>query len=243
MSLAELASWLESSGPWAPAAFIAAYVIGSIALVPGAALTLLGGAVFGLATGVPVAFAGAVLGSSAAFALARTVARDRVARWLSKDARAAAVAEAVASEGFRVVLLLRLSPVFPYTVLNYALGASPVRYRDFLAGSIGMLPGAVLYTYYGAVAGDAVAAGQLLARIDSPELENELQQGIATLQQQAVELDRQRIESRQLALEKRKQTGAMAIEYRWLCADGNYRHFLDQAVLLPATADSVGTSR
>lgn len=157
MSLAELASWLESSGPWAPAAFIAAYVIGSIALVPGAALTLLGGAVFGLAAGVPVAFAGAVLGSSAAFALARTVARDRVARWLSKDARAAAVAEAVASEGFRVVLLLRLSPVFPYTVLNYALGASPVRYRDFLAGSIGMLPGAVLYTYYGAVAGDAVA--------------------------------------------------------------------------------------
>ncbi len=157
MSLAELAAWLETSGPWAPLAFIAAYVAGSIALIPGAALTLVAGAVFGLRAGIPIVFAGAVLGSSAAFALARTVARDRVTRWLSRDSRAAAVNDAVASQGFRVVLLLRMSPVFPYNVLNYALGASRVRYRDFLSGSIGMLPGTVLYTYYGAIAGDAVA--------------------------------------------------------------------------------------
>jgi uncharacterized membrane protein YdjX (TVP38/TMEM64 family) len=159
--LAALADSLEAAGPWAPALFIAAYVVGSLAFVPGAVLTLIAGAVFGLARGIPIVFTGAVLGSSAAFAVARTFARDRVARWLASDPRAAAISEAVAGRGFLVVLLLRLSPVFPYNVLNYALGASGIRYRDFLLGSIGMLPGAVLYTYYGKVVGDvaAVASG------------------------------------------------------------------------------------
>ena len=159
--LAELASRLEHAGPWAPALFIAAYVVGSIAFVPGAALTLIAGAVFGLARGIPIVFTGAVLGSSAAFALARTVARERVARWLARDPRATAIADAVAERGLLVVLLLRLSPVFPYNVLNYALGASRIRYRDFLIGSAGMLPGTVLYTYYGKIVGDvtAVATG------------------------------------------------------------------------------------
>jgi uncharacterized membrane protein YdjX (TVP38/TMEM64 family) len=84
-----------------------------------------------------------------------------VSRWLARDARTAAINDAVASEGFRIVLLLRLSPVVPYNLLNYALGASRIRYRHFLAGSIGMLPGTVLYTYYGKVIGDvtALAAG------------------------------------------------------------------------------------
>ncbi len=149
-------------GPWAaPLLFIAAYVAASVAFVPGALLTLLAGAVFGLARGVPIVFTGAVLGSSAAFAIARTLARDRVTRWLERDARAAAVGDAIAGEGLKVVLLLRLSPAVPYNVLNYALGASRVRYRDFLLGSLGMLPGTVLYTYYGKVVGDvtALAAG------------------------------------------------------------------------------------
>ena len=159
--VAELASWLDAAGPWAPLAFIAAYVAASIAFIPGAALTLVAGALFGLWRGIPIVFAGAVLGSSAAFALARTVAHERVTRWLARDPRAAAVNEAVASEGLRVVLLLRLSPVVPYNVLNYALGASRVRYRDFLLGSAGMLPGTVLYTYSGTVIGNvaALAAG------------------------------------------------------------------------------------
>jgi uncharacterized membrane protein YdjX (TVP38/TMEM64 family) len=158
---------LAALGPVAAAAFfIAAYVVASIAFVPGAVLTLVAGAAFGLARGVPIVFIGAVLGSSAAFGIARTIARDRVTRWLARDPRAAAVGDAVASEGRKVVLLLRLSPVVPYNLLNYALGASRVRYRDFLTGSIGMLPGTVLYTYYGKVIGDvtAVAAGTAPSR-------------------------------------------------------------------------------
>jgi uncharacterized membrane protein YdjX (TVP38/TMEM64 family) len=153
---------LATAAPWAaPLLFAAVYVVASIALIPGAILTLLAGAVFGLARGIPIVFVSAVLGSSAAFAVARRLAHDRAARWLARDARAAAIANAVADEGWKVVLLLRLSPVFPYNLLNYALGASGVRYRDFLIGSIGMLPGTVLYTYYGKVVGDvaSLAAG------------------------------------------------------------------------------------
>jgi uncharacterized membrane protein YdjX (TVP38/TMEM64 family) len=84
-----------------------------------------------------------------------------VARWLARDPRAAAVAEAVAGQGLKIVLLLRLSPVVPFNVLNYALGASGIRYRDYVIGSLGMLPGTILYTYYGKVLGDvtAIAAG------------------------------------------------------------------------------------
>jgi uncharacterized membrane protein YdjX (TVP38/TMEM64 family) len=158
--LAELAR-LDEAGPWAPVLFVAAYVLGSLAFVPGAILTLIAGAVFGLSRGVPLAFTGAVLGSSTAFFIARSLARDRVMHWVAKDRRALAINEAVAGRGLLVVLLLRLSPVFPYNVLNYALGVSAIRYRDFLLGSIGMLPGAVLYTYYGKVVGDvaALAAG------------------------------------------------------------------------------------
>ena len=155
--VAELAALLDRAGPWAPALFIAAYVVGSLALVPGAVLTLIAGALFGLGRGIPIVFTGAVLGSSAAFALARTLARERVTRWLSRDPRAAAVSDAVAGRGLLIVLLLRLSPVFPYGVLNYALGASRIRYRDLLIGSVGMLPGTVLYTYYGKVIGDVTA--------------------------------------------------------------------------------------
>jgi uncharacterized membrane protein YdjX (TVP38/TMEM64 family) len=158
--LAELAR-LHEAGLWAPVLFIAAYIVGSLALVPGAVLTLVAGAMFGLARGIPIVFTGAVLGSSSAFFVARRLARDRVGRWLARDPRAQAVSDAVAGRGLLVVLLLRLSPVFPYNVVNYALGASRIRYRDFLIGSVGMLPGTVLYTYYGKVVGDvtAVAAG------------------------------------------------------------------------------------
>jgi uncharacterized membrane protein YdjX (TVP38/TMEM64 family) len=158
---AELAARLDNAGPWAPVLFIAIYVAGSLAFIPGAVLTLVAGAVFGLARGIPIVFSGAVLGSSTAFAVARTVARKPVTRWLSRDPRAAAIDEAVAGRGLLVVFLLRLSPVFPYNVLNYVLGVSGVRYRDFLIGSVGMLPGTVLYTYYGHVIGDvtAVATG------------------------------------------------------------------------------------
>jgi uncharacterized membrane protein YdjX (TVP38/TMEM64 family) len=159
--LESFAARLETLGPWAPFVFIAVYVVASVAFIPGSLLTLVAGAVFGLSRAIPLVFISAVLGSSAAFAIARVLAHDRVVRWLQRDARSAAVLDAVGGQGWRVVFLLRLSPLFPFNLLNYALGVSTVSYRDFLIGSIGMLPGTILYVYYGKVIGDvtAVAAG------------------------------------------------------------------------------------
>jgi uncharacterized membrane protein YdjX (TVP38/TMEM64 family) len=164
--LEAFAARLESLGAWGPILFVAAYVTASVAFIPGSLLTLVAGAVFGLTRAIPLVFVSAVLGSSAAFAIARAFVRDAVIRRLERDRRAAAVLEAVAEQGWFVVLLLRLSPLFPYNLLNYALGASTVRYRDFLIGSIGMLPGTMLYVYYGKIIGDvaAVASGTTPAR-------------------------------------------------------------------------------
>lgn len=106
-------------------------------------------------------FAGAVVGSSLAFVVSRYVARPWVEAWAGRHPRYAAIERAVATEGIRIVFLLRLTPLIPFTILNYLLGLTRVRWRDVLLASPGMLPGTVLYVFYGAVIGDvtAVAAG------------------------------------------------------------------------------------
>ncbi|HET7321726.1 MAG TPA: TVP38/TMEM64 family protein, partial [Longimicrobiaceae bacterium] len=133
------------------------YAVATVAFVPGSVLTLAAGALFGLVDGVVYVFLGALVGSSAAFLTARYLARRPVERRLARDPRFAAVDGAVGREGWKIVFLLRLSPLFPYTLLNYALGLTRVRFRDYLAAAPGMIPGIVLYVYAGRVAGDAAA--------------------------------------------------------------------------------------
>jgi uncharacterized membrane protein YdjX (TVP38/TMEM64 family) len=161
-----LAIWVEELGPLGPPAFIAAYAIAAIAFVPGALLTLAAGAVFGVGAGTVYVLIGASLGSAAAFLISRHLARAPFERRLASHPRFAAIDHAIAKEGRKVVFLLRLSPVFPFTLLNYALGLTRIRFGDFVAASIGMLPGTLLYTYSGKVAGDfaAAVAGQGPAR-------------------------------------------------------------------------------
>jgi len=125
--------------------------------VPGSVLTLAAGAIFGLGRGVLVVFAGAVTGSALAFLIARYFARGALERRFGQDPRFASIDGAIEREGRRMVFLLRLSPVFPFSLLNYALGLTRVRFADYLAASAGMLPGTVLYVYYGKVAGDVAA--------------------------------------------------------------------------------------
>jgi uncharacterized membrane protein YdjX (TVP38/TMEM64 family) len=144
-------------GPWGPAVFIIGYVVACVAFIPGSLLTLAAGAVFGLVEGVVIVFVGATLGAAAAFLIARYLARGLVERKLAGNARFAAIDRAIGSEGFKIVALLRLSPVFPFTLLNYALGLTEVRLVDYVLASIGMLPGTILYVYYGDVA--AIAGG------------------------------------------------------------------------------------
>jgi uncharacterized membrane protein YdjX (TVP38/TMEM64 family) len=152
---------LGDLGAWGPVLFIVAYVVASVMLAPAFLLTFAAGAVFGLWRGTLLVYVAAALGSSAVFAIASPLADSRFLKWLRKDPRVAAVRNAVVGEGAWVMFLLRLSPVVPFVFLNYALALSGVRYRDFMAASVGMLPAIVMYVYYGKVAGDVakLAAG------------------------------------------------------------------------------------
>lgn len=160
------AARVQSFGALGPLVFIVAYMLAAVALVPGVLLTLAAGAVFGLVRGSLYVVVGATLGATAAFLVARYVARGMVERHLAGNARFAALDRAIGADGRRIVTLLRLSPVFPFTLLNYALGLTRVRLRDYVSASIGMVPGTVLYVYYGKVAGDvaSLAAGVPQAR-------------------------------------------------------------------------------
>jgi len=145
------AAWVEGLGVWAPIVFIAGYVVAVASLIPGSFLTVAGGAIFGLVEGTLYVFIAAVLGSVAGFLIARYVARERIEQRIESDPRFSAIDHAVASNGLKIVFLLRLSPVFPFSFLNYALGLTRVSLRDYL-------PGTLLYVYYGKLAGDVASA-------------------------------------------------------------------------------------
>jgi uncharacterized membrane protein YdjX (TVP38/TMEM64 family) len=149
-----LAAWVQSLGLWGPVVFILAYGIAAVLLIPSLLLTISAGAIWGFRSGLVFSMTGASLGASLAFFTARYLMRDRVARYVGRHPRLAAVDHAVASEGLRLMFLLRLSPVVPYNLLNYVLGVSRVRYRDYIAALAGMTPAAAMYVYAGKVAGD-----------------------------------------------------------------------------------------
>jgi uncharacterized membrane protein YdjX (TVP38/TMEM64 family) len=153
-ALPRLFAWVEGLGAWGPIAFIVIYTVSTVLVVPGSIITLAGGALFGLAEGTAWVFTGAMLGSGAAFLIGRYLARRPVEERIDRYERFAAVDRAVGRDGLRMVFLLRLSPVFPFSLLNYALGLTSVRFRDYMLAGFGMLPGTLLYVYYGKVAGD-----------------------------------------------------------------------------------------
>jgi uncharacterized membrane protein YdjX (TVP38/TMEM64 family) len=151
------AAWVNGLGVWGPLVFIVGYAVAAVAFVPGSILTLAAGAIFGIGPGVLYAFTAAVLGSSAAFLISRYLARGAIERRLSGNQRFASIDRAVGAQGRKIVFLLRLSPVFPFSLLNYALGLTQVRFADYLVAALGMLPGTLLYVYYGKLAGDVAA--------------------------------------------------------------------------------------
>lgn len=152
------ARWVDGLGFWGPAVFMLGYALATVAFVPGLLLTIAGGAVFGLVWGTVYAWTGATVGAAAAFLIARYAARSAVERKLEGNPRFKAVDRAVGREGLKIVTLLRLSPVFPFNLLNYALGLTDVRFVHYLVASLAMLPGTLLYVYTGSLAGDAAAA-------------------------------------------------------------------------------------
>jgi uncharacterized membrane protein YdjX (TVP38/TMEM64 family) len=145
--------WIGKLGMWGPLFFIGIYVAGTVLFVPGSVLTLGAGALFGLALGSAYVSVGATLGATCAFLVGRYLARDAIARKFQGNEKFVAIDQAVADEGWKIVLLTRLSPVFPFTLLNYAFGLTRVKLGHYvLASWIGTMPGTVMYVYLGSLA-------------------------------------------------------------------------------------------
>ena len=151
--LSRFLAWVQGIGPWGAVLLGAAYIPAALLFVPGSLLTLGAGFAFGVGLGTVAVSIGSTLGASAAFLAGRTLARGFIETKISSNSRFRAIDQAVKQEGFKIVLLTRLSPVFPFNLLNYAFGLTPVSLRDyFLASWIGMLPGTVMYVYLGSAA-------------------------------------------------------------------------------------------
>ncbi len=141
---------LESMGPWGPVLLAGVYVVACVLFVPGVILTLGAGFLFGVVTGTIAISCGSVLGATAAFLVGRTWLRDSIERQVAAYPRFHAIDRAVGEHGFKIVLLTRLSPLFPFNVLNYAFGLTNVRLWHYvLASWIGMFPATVMYVYLG----------------------------------------------------------------------------------------------
>lgn len=156
--VADFIRWVDGLGALAPVIFMVGYAAATVAFVPGSVLTLAAGAVFGIVEGVLYVFLGALSGSTAAFLVGRYLARDRVEARIRGDARFEALDRSVGEQGLKLVFLLRLTPVMPYNLLNYALGLTRVRLVHYVLAGFGMLPGTLLYVYSGRVAGDIATA-------------------------------------------------------------------------------------
>ena len=167
--LLPLAAWLESFnervvglGAAGMVLFALLYAAATVLMVPGSLLTLAAGASFGLVAGFLSVLVGATLGAAGAFLVSRHVARGRVESWIERKPSFVAVDKAVAREGWKIVFLTRLSPLFPFNVQNYAYGLTRVSFWQYaLATFAGMIPGTFLYVYLGTLgrSGLEAAAG------------------------------------------------------------------------------------
>jgi uncharacterized membrane protein YdjX (TVP38/TMEM64 family) len=157
--LAAAVTWTANNRDVAGAAFVGLYVLATVCFLPGLPLTLAAGAIFGVTTGSVLVSIGSTLGATAAFFLGRTIGRDWISRRIAAWPRFQAVDRAVESRGFLIVLLTRLSPAFPFFLLNYAYGVTAVRPREYILGSwLGMMPATIAYVYAGSLAASVTQA-------------------------------------------------------------------------------------
>lgn len=153
--------WINNLGVFGPIAFIFIYNLATLLFIPGSILTLKGGCVFGIFWGSIYVLIAATIGAILAFLIGRYFSRDWVAQQMEKHPKFKAIDLAVAQQGWKIVLLTRLSPLFPFNLLNYAFGVTQVSLKDYILGSIGIVPGTVMYVYIGSLAGN-------LAMINTP---------------------------------------------------------------------------
>lgn len=151
--------WIEGLGVWGYVLFVGVYILACLVLAPGTPLTIAAGLVFGLGWGFVVVLIGATLGSALAFLSARYVVRDKVKKMLKGKPKFTAIEQAITDDGWKVVLMLRLSPLVPFNLQNYFFGVTEVKFWHFVAATfVGIMPGSLLYLYIGA-AGQALGGG------------------------------------------------------------------------------------
>lgn len=143
--------WTEGLGFWGAFLVAAFYIVACVLFLPGSVLTLGAGVLFGVFVGTITVSVGSTLGACAAFLVGRTVARNWISAKMARNEKFSAIDTAVGEQGLKIVLLTRLSPIFPFNLLNYAFGLTKIPFWQYALGSwIGMLPGTVMYVYFGA---------------------------------------------------------------------------------------------
>jgi len=158
--LRNILRWIAGLGPAGPLIFIGIYIVAPVVFFPGVILSIGAGTVFGLLAGSIYVSIGATIGATCEFLVGRYVAREWVAARLESNPRFKAIDRAVAREGWKIVGLARLSPLFPFNLLNYAFGLTDISLRDyFFATWVGMIPGIIMYVYLGSLAGDIAMIG------------------------------------------------------------------------------------
>ncbi len=157
--------WTAKFGSWGPIIVAAIYIPACVLLLPGVVLTLGAGMLFGLTVGTVAAVSiGSTAGACAAFLVARTFGRGWIRQKVARHPKFAAIDEAVGREGFKIVLLTRLSPILPFNLLNYAYGLTRVKFASYvLASWIGMLPGTILAVYIGSAVGSLAGEAKSIA--------------------------------------------------------------------------------
>lgn len=149
--LVGILEWTQGLGIWGPVFVVAFYIVACVLFLPGSVLSLGAGFIFKLLVGTITVSIGSTLGACAAFLVGRTVGRNWISRKVAVNEKFAAIDDAVGRQGFKIVLLIRLSPIFPFNLLNYAFGLTKVSIGKYaLASWIGMLPGTLMYVYFGA---------------------------------------------------------------------------------------------
>jgi len=152
-------NWINNLGPLAAIVFMVIYMVATVLFVPASILTLGAGVVFGVIKGSLYVYIAASIGASLAFLVGRYIARGWVEKQIEGNQRFKAIDQAVAEEGMKIVLLTRLSPIFPFNLLNYAYGLTKVTFRDYVVGTLGILPGTIMFVYVGSLAKNLATLG------------------------------------------------------------------------------------
>ncbi|MBC6472800.1 MAG: TVP38/TMEM64 family protein [Hormoscilla sp. GM102CHS1] len=152
-------AWIDSLGPIGPVAFIIIYNLATVLFIPGALLTLGGGVIFGVIWGSIYVSIAATSGAIVAFSIGRYLSRSWACKQLEAHPQLKAIDLAIARSGFKIVFLTRLCPILPFNLLNYAFGVMQLSLKDYILGSVGIIPGTVMYVYLGALVGDIAKIG------------------------------------------------------------------------------------